>query len=117
MITVVEDNHEPFALKYRDTLLVDSANNKIYIYDCNGTWTDISPAASSDIDDNIQSDEFQGGDPIVLSANPDSTEDFSVEINGIVQKPDCYTLSGNTVTLMDSLIAEDTVIVRYRIDS
>ena len=31
MITVVEDNHEPFALKYRDTLLVDSANNKIYI--------------------------------------------------------------------------------------
>lgn len=47
MKIVYEESHVPFAGRYRSSLVVDG--DKIYLYDCDGTWVLIE-AKNNDID-------------------------------------------------------------------
>lgn len=40
MLKIVDNNHEPKAGKYCNTIVVDAVNGKVYIYDENKTWTE-----------------------------------------------------------------------------
>lgn len=49
MRKIYEDNHSPFAGRYKNAIVVDGLTGDIYLYDCDGIWTLIE-AKNNDID-------------------------------------------------------------------
>lgn len=49
MRIVHEDNHQPARGKYTDAVVVDDANNKKYLYACNGAWVELTSEVVSSV--------------------------------------------------------------------
>lgn len=118
MKIVYEDNHTPTAGAYRNTLVIDSADDRLYMYDCDGTWVEIGAPHGAVIPGSSLTEQSQVNLNMTLAVSGTITlatipagNITKVYVNGVRQiSGSDYTIAGAVITFLVALINDDITI-------